>query len=856
MERLSLFTLFLLFFLIDASPIPNHQERKLVWASTPDSRGTLTIVFSCGAALLLCIWSGIHSNVNPSADDREEKHARWVAKVVGKTALAAIALFAPDIVLAVALHQFLVAWKYKQALNKVEPIETDTDPKQQKRSSTVVSSSSNGKQKTEVGMKMSFFATMGGFCFAETTPNGYRWSSLAFDTLLRTKTMEIIQKHPLSDIEDKSKASGIAKTVAVIQTGWILMQCLGRYLDGLHITLLELNTSVHVVLAIFMYGVWLRKPLDVDISIPAERHRLNHDFATASYTDDIRAALEKADSAIFKELNTATARSIDEQLQESPPAAPRVNTSSSASTQMSKGIARRNSNILVAMTIARSMEEAAEETSRIFYSSHAAVKSSLALETIEHDIKLGAVANFKNGWASVGYKLRHLKIRDAAYESAWDTANETAFKHTSQGVRNAILSAYRKMRDATVTDEQYHDILVEKLRPVLHKALEETRKMALAKAFQGADAAVTNVVGSSKDKRLFFADAVQSALAGCRAASRHAVQHQALNAVINGDNAADSVEVALHRFRNNRHPQPSNDIDDDCFESRVTEAKESVKKAFDDYIKIAGVELDKNIAVTADIVHRKAARGVLIATHNALMAAKNELSKLSPRQSLISLKPKGNTETEETPLFCFNKDELALTLKDLEVALEKVESCKVWRSIDPYKHQSLSARLKYPFKTAAAVLKNQLVDVPQLFTPRKLKGDGHHKDNIFDTHWVKQHRFVLLVFSGIGGAFYGAIHLTKWGSRWFPTPMEHFLWNIACCVGSLAVVPIGVSMILLFVPRESSIFRPFCIFLCWISWLLFGAARIYLIVESFMSMRSLPSSAYTTVQWSNAIPHI
>ncbi|KAI5787394.1 hypothetical protein FPQ18DRAFT_262954, partial [Pyronema domesticum] len=233
MDRLTISTTFFFLALVNALPIPNYSDR-LVWANTPDTRGTLTIVFSCGAALLLCIWSGIHSNVNPNADDDDKKGAKLtIAKVVGKAALASIALLAPDIVLTVALHQLLVALQYQEALNAPED------------------------------QPMSFFATMGGFCFSETTIQGFHRRSLAFDTLLHPKTMEIIRKQPLSDIEDKSKASGIAKTVAAFQIFWIILQVIGRYIGRLHITLLELNTCIHVVLAILTYAIWFRKPLDV-----------------------------------------------------------------------------------------------------------------------------------------------------------------------------------------------------------------------------------------------------------------------------------------------------------------------------------------------------------------------------------------------------------------------------------------------------------------------------------------------------------------------------------------------------------------------------------------------------------------
>jgi hypothetical protein len=55
-------------------------------------------------------------------------------------------------------------------------------------------------------------------------------------------------------------ANSIAKTV----TGWIVLQCLGRRLEGLHITLLELNTSLHVIIAIVMYAIGGRNQMILD----------------------------------------------------------------------------------------------------------------------------------------------------------------------------------------------------------------------------------------------------------------------------------------------------------------------------------------------------------------------------------------------------------------------------------------------------------------------------------------------------------------------------------------------------------------------------------------------------------------
>jgi len=70
---------------------------------------------------------------------------------------------------------------------------------------------------------------------------------------------------PLSteDINDKSKADLLAKTLVCMQACWMLVQAVARKANGLPITLLELNTIMHVVCALWMYLLWLKKPQDV-----------------------------------------------------------------------------------------------------------------------------------------------------------------------------------------------------------------------------------------------------------------------------------------------------------------------------------------------------------------------------------------------------------------------------------------------------------------------------------------------------------------------------------------------------------------------------------------------------------------
>ena len=72
-----------------------------------------------------------------------------------------------------------------------------------------------------------------------------------------------ILKIPVEEIEDKSKADFVAKTVAVIQTLWFVLQVINRAIQGLIVTELEFTTLAHTVLNFFIYWCWWNKPVNV-----------------------------------------------------------------------------------------------------------------------------------------------------------------------------------------------------------------------------------------------------------------------------------------------------------------------------------------------------------------------------------------------------------------------------------------------------------------------------------------------------------------------------------------------------------------------------------------------------------------
>ncbi|KAF8541823.1 hypothetical protein BDD12DRAFT_827936 [Trichophaea hybrida] len=218
--------------LAHAAPVPNTTI--VHWTPSPKTRGTNDILISCLATLGLCVWTALHLNIDPI--ETTPLRVTIAYRFLTKLLWSITALIAPEIVLSVALHQYLVAQRYRYFVNK-------------------------NQQGRGISLKTSFYAIMGGFA---VKIGGHEQTVRMEPVGLReTGMMEKIRRFPEAKIEDKSKADVVAKGLACVQAGWIVLQCLGRKLQGLPITPLEINTVVHVLNAVVMYAIWWEKPVDV-----------------------------------------------------------------------------------------------------------------------------------------------------------------------------------------------------------------------------------------------------------------------------------------------------------------------------------------------------------------------------------------------------------------------------------------------------------------------------------------------------------------------------------------------------------------------------------------------------------------
>jgi hypothetical protein len=111
----------------------------------------------------------------------------------------------------------------------------------------------------------------------------------------------------------------------------------------------------------------------------------------------------------------------------------------------------------------------------------------------------------------------------------------------------------------------------------------------------------------------------------------------------------------------------------------------------------------------------------------------------------------------------------------------------------------------------------------------------------------------LVVIVTILSCLYAGSHASAWFSH-FPTYIERWIWRGSCI--AIAATP-PVSSILLYV---LVILDPFIIVLAFFPGLLaltiYLLARLFIPVEAFISMRSLPIGAFETVDWTEFWPHV
>jgi hypothetical protein len=230
-----------------AAPTPS----KVGYVPEPGERGTVSLVSTCFATMILCVWTAIHANVFP------EKTLLWNRFWRKVTGGAVVALLAPEIILWRAIVQFKEATLLRKAINNV----TTLTPR--------------GNQRKPWNLMHGHFAAMGGYVinlddFTDEHKDLWfleperRCTTFTPAGILRLAEVGLLQEVQLRTISGRSKTDGLSKALVCFQVGWMVIQLLARVASRLPIALLELHTAAHVVCSAILYLVWWYKPQNVD----------------------------------------------------------------------------------------------------------------------------------------------------------------------------------------------------------------------------------------------------------------------------------------------------------------------------------------------------------------------------------------------------------------------------------------------------------------------------------------------------------------------------------------------------------------------------------------------------------------
>ncbi|KZT03164.1 uncharacterized protein LAESUDRAFT_814817 [Laetiporus sulphureus 93-53] len=256
-----------------AAPISDVQSVEDISPSCDklsDCRTLLSIVSSCFATIIACVWTAVHPDIPPYGEDPWWQTFRRMWFTIS-------AIIAPEIYIFTATFQYLNARSIARMNVFKEHGWTTTH---------------------------GFFVLMGGFALCD--PSEHSTKQLDYYKLIcLIENNEINFPHiSKEEIQDRSKANWLSKMAAVVQTCWFTLQVIARPIERLPITELEIFTASYTIMAIAMYALWFAKPFCIDVSIVLHKNpnaitaimdALARSIANAADAPNLQRTVEEAD---------------------------------------------------------------------------------------------------------------------------------------------------------------------------------------------------------------------------------------------------------------------------------------------------------------------------------------------------------------------------------------------------------------------------------------------------------------------------------------------------------------------------------------------------------------------------------
>jgi hypothetical protein len=202
------------------------------WTSSPNSRGTIDIIWSCAFTMFLCSWSILCLNVS-SPDDNIFYifHRRFW--------LTCLCFLGPEFTVLNAAGQWVSA---KRSLKKFHDAGYNSWT-----------------------MQHAFFADMGGFVLETPGTPAFPVDGKQLLFLIKAGFVdEAVTRLDIKVIRDKNKVDGMLRIITVCQVLYFVANIAGRAILHLAITCMELTTAAFIICTIATVFFWLHKPADVN----------------------------------------------------------------------------------------------------------------------------------------------------------------------------------------------------------------------------------------------------------------------------------------------------------------------------------------------------------------------------------------------------------------------------------------------------------------------------------------------------------------------------------------------------------------------------------------------------------------
>ena len=226
------------------------------WVVQPDGRGTIDILYNCLVTTFLCSWSALFLNI-------PAEYIGPLAFVAHKLRFMIFAIAFPEMLTGMAAEQWRsacqsvedfsqLAKRWESASRFCQPFGSDSQAKE----------NLNRLKHSPWTMRHAFFADMGGFLLDCPDCRPFPIDAQQLLYVVENYHLEYpdVEKRT---IEDRDKADGFARAITLTQIVWFLVQSLGRTVQHLDLSTIELSTLAFIFCTLNTFFFWRHKPLDV-----------------------------------------------------------------------------------------------------------------------------------------------------------------------------------------------------------------------------------------------------------------------------------------------------------------------------------------------------------------------------------------------------------------------------------------------------------------------------------------------------------------------------------------------------------------------------------------------------------------